>query len=113
MLTFVKNLKVATAAAAVFGFAVVLNFSIDARSNINGNPCLTSLESELVAHGPSLPPDPWEPVRLAHGPSLPPDPWEPVRLAHGPSLPPDPWEPVRLAHGPSLPPDPWEPVRAA
>ena len=44
-------------------------------------------------------------VQIAHGPSLPPDPWN-VRLAHGPSLPPDPWN-VRLAHGPSLPPDPW------
>jgi hypothetical protein len=26
-----------------------------------------------------------DPVLLAHGPSIPPDPWEGVRLAHGPS----------------------------
>src|SRR5690242_21528563 len=54
--------------------------------------------SELQAHGPTLPPDPWEtePSSLtAHGPTLPPDPWEtePSSLtAHGPTLPPDPWE---------------------
>jgi hypothetical protein len=64
----------------------------------------------LVAHGPSLPPDPWDGVRIAHGPSLPPDPWDGVRIAHGPSLPPDPWDGVRIAHGPSLPPDPWDGV---
>src|SRR6202162_1388592 len=72
---------------------------------------LTAPDSESIMHGPSLPPDPWEGVRLAHGPSLPPDPWEGLRLAHGPSLPPDPWEGLRLAHGPSLPPDPWEGLR--
>ena len=34
----------------------------------------------MVAHGPSIPPDPWEgtgsSIRVAHGPSIPPDPWE-------------------------------------
>jgi len=48
----------------------------------------------LLAHSPSVPPDPWD-VRLAHAPSVPPDPWD-VRLAHAPSVPPDPWD-VRLA----------------
>jgi hypothetical protein len=64
-----------------------------------------------VAHGPLLPPDPWEGnLMLAHGPLLPPDPWEGnLMLAHGPLLPPDPWEGnLMLAHGPLLPPDPWE-----
>lgn len=27
------------------------------------------------AHGPSLPPDPWD-AKPTHGPSLPPDPWD-------------------------------------
>ena len=70
---------------------------------------------KLVAltHGPSLPPYPWENLRVAHGPSLPPYPWENLRVAHGPSLPPYPWENLRVAHGPSLPPYPWENLRAA
>jgi hypothetical protein len=36
------------------------------------------LEPEAVtsAHGPSIPPDPWENGLVAHGPSIPPDPWE-------------------------------------
>jgi hypothetical protein len=48
-----------------------------------------------VAHGPSLPPNPWIPNCLtAHGPSLPPNPWIPNCLrGHGPSLPPNPWIP--------------------
>ena len=66
-------------------------------------------------------------VILAHGPSLPPDPWvgggagagtdSRSLIAHGPSLPPDPWvgggagagtdSRSLMAHGPSLPPDPW------
>ena len=65
----------------------------------------------LVAHGPSIPPNPWDGVRIAHGPSIPPDPWDGVRIAHGPSIPPDPWDGVRIAHGPSIPPDPWDGVR--
>ena len=31
------------------------------------------MQDRELAHGPSIPPDPWE---LAHGPSIPPDPWE-------------------------------------
>ena len=34
----------------------------------------------LLAHSPSIPPDPWDGVRLAHSPSIPPDPWDGVRL---------------------------------
>jgi hypothetical protein len=70
--------------------------------------------SSVVAHSPTIPPDPWEEegVRLAHSPTIPPDPWEEegVRLAHSPTIPPDPWEEegVRLAHSPTIPPDPWE-----
>jgi hypothetical protein len=29
----------------------------------------------VVAHGPTLPPDPWDGL-VAHGPTLPPDPWD-------------------------------------
>ena len=32
---------------------------------------------EVIAHGPTLPPDPWagSTENLTHGPTLPPDPW--------------------------------------
>jgi hypothetical protein len=32
----------------------------------------------MVAHGPILPPDPWDTLMVAHGPILPPDPWDTV-----------------------------------
>ncbi len=47
-------------------------------------------------------------LALAHSPSMPPDPWDGVRVAHSPSMPPDPWDGVRLAHSPSMPPDTWD-----
>ena len=63
-----------------------------------------------IAHGPGMPPDPWDQVRVAHGPGMPPDPWDQVRVAHGPGMPPDPWDQVRVAHGPGMPPDPWDQI---
>ncbi|MBZ5624046.1 MAG: hypothetical protein LAQ69_35905, partial [Acidobacteriia bacterium] len=55
------------------------------------------------------------PLNIAHGPSIPPDPWAggnaTTLIAHGPSIPPDPWAggnaTTLIAHGPSIPPDPW------
>jgi len=50
------------------------------------------------------------PVVIAHGPTLPPDPWAGTEnlVAHGPTLPPDPWAGTEnIVHGPTLPPDPW------
>jgi len=49
-------------------------------------------------------------VTLAHGPIMPPDPWDArVTVAHGPIMPPDPWDArVTVAHGPIMPPDPWD-----
>ena len=51
-----------------------------------------------------------EPVNVAHGPMMPPDPWDGnVTVAHGPMMPPDPWDGnVTIAHGPMMPPDPWD-----
>jgi hypothetical protein len=62
-------------------------------------PAFLSMEPSSVAilHGPSIPPDPWDGLRVAHGPSIPPDPWDGLRIAHGPSIPPDPWDGLRLA----------------
>jgi hypothetical protein len=30
----------------------------------------------MVAHGPIMPPDPWDTLMVAHGPIMPPDPWD-------------------------------------
>ena len=65
-----------------------------------------------TAHGPTMPPDPWEGTGsnlVAHGPTMPPDPWEGTGsnlIAHGPTMPPDPWEGTGsnlIAHGPTMP----------
>jgi hypothetical protein len=69
--------------------------------------------TELIAHGPTMPPDPWDGVNVAHGPTMPPDPWDGVNVAHGPTMPPDPWDGVKIAHGPTMPPDPWDGVKVA
>ncbi len=54
-------------------------------------PDATTATFNLLAHGASAPPDPWEGTLIAHGASAPPDPWESI-VAHGASAPPDPWE---------------------
>jgi hypothetical protein len=52
--------------------------------------CLASTK----AHGPTMPPDPWDARQtIAHGPTMPPDPWDARQtIAHGPTMPPDPWD---------------------
>jgi len=49
-------------------------------------------------------------VTVAHGPNMPPDPWDGnVAAKHGPNMPPDPWDGnVAAKHGPNMPPDPWD-----
>jgi len=121
MRKFFENRFAAAAILSLFSLATAWNAlngaAVPAASHI-----LLSPDVITVAHGPLLPPDPWETVaavRVGHGPLLPPDPWETVaavRVGHGPLLPPDPWETVaavRVGHGPLLPPDPWETVAVA
>jgi hypothetical protein len=33
---------------------------------------------DQIAHGPGMPPDPWDQIRVTHGPGMPPDPWDQV-----------------------------------
>ena len=40
----------------------------------NSGHMLLAPDAVLLAHGPSVPPDPWDSVRIAHGPTFPPDP---------------------------------------
>ena len=71
-------------------------------------------DARELAHGPTIPPDPWEDNSIQS-----PKPRPKPQLAHGPTIPPDPWEDnsiqspkprpkPQLAHGPTIPPDPWE-----
>jgi len=97
MKNLLENKVAALTVLVLFAIAVALNSYIGAAATAPARGlALADPENELVAHGPSLPPDPWESIRVAHGPSLPPDPWESIRVAHGPSLPPDPWESIQL-----------------
>ena len=50
-----------------------------------------------VAVGPTMPPPPWEEIRLAVGPTMPLPPWEEIRLAVGPTMPLPPWEEARVS----------------
>ena len=36
-------------------------------------------------------------VQLAHGPNMPPDPWDWNKVQHGPNMPPDPWDWAKVA----------------
>ena len=86
-----------------FAFSVVLFFSQAAFAWNSSHgalaPCAGILwmhfnGAVLMAHGPSMPPDPWDGnLKVANGPSMPPDPWDGnLKVAHGPSMPPDPWD---------------------
>ena len=84
--------------AVLFLFASAFTWNIlQGVGATNSGHMLLAPDAVLLAHGPSMPPDPWDGVRIAHGPSMPPDPWDGVRIAHGPSMPPDPWDGVRIA----------------
>ena len=83
--------------AVLFLFTSAFTWNIvDGAGAIVGGHILMAPDAVLLAHGPSVPPDPWDGVRIAHGPSVPPDPWDGVRIAHGPSVPPDAWDGVNV-----------------
>jgi len=85
------------AVLSLFAISFTWNASQGAALPFTGHLMMDSSGTQ-VAHGPSIPPDPWEgtgSTLTAHGPSIPPDPWEgtgSTLTAHGPSIPPDPWE---------------------
>jgi len=96
--------------ALVFALALAWNATQGTGLLLPGHGTWTS-GLVTVAHGPSLPPDPWvgggagaggsSRSLVAHGPSLPPDPWVGGGAGAGGS------SRSLVAHGPSLPPDPW------
>jgi hypothetical protein len=113
--SLLENKIAYVATVSLFTAALAWNLFHGGSSTVPGHMLLPleRPEAEFVAHGPTIPPDPWEGVQVAHGPTIPPDPWEGVRVTHGPTIPPDPWEGVRVTHGPTIPPDPWEGISLA
>ena len=81
-----------TITAGLFVFALMWNANRYAGPSLAGHGMFAPI---VIAHGPTLPPDPWAGTEnlVAHGPTLPPDPWAGTEnlVAHGPTLPPDPW----------------------
>ena len=69
------NKYTVAATIVLFALAFACNTSQGTAPSLPGS-ALTRLDTVAVAHGPSMPPDPWELNRVAHGPSMPPDPWE-------------------------------------
>src|ERR1022692_2668965 len=65
----------------LFTSAFTWNLVHGGRATVGGH-FLTVPDVTLLAHAPSIPPDPWDNVRIAHAPSIPPDPWDNVRIAH-------------------------------
>jgi hypothetical protein len=112
MRRFLENKFTVAAILLLFAVAFAWNTAEGAGWAIPGHFQI-GIHPATEGHGLSLPPDPWDQVRVAHGPGMPPDPWDQVRIAHGPGMPPDPWDQVRVAHGPGMPPDPWDQVRVA
>jgi hypothetical protein len=74
MRTFLEN-KLAAAVFPLFALAFACSIAQGVDPVVPGR-LLTDADLMLLAHGPSMPPDPWEKSRVAHGPSMPPEPWE-------------------------------------
>jgi hypothetical protein len=94
-----ENKLVVLAAVALFVVALGAN-SLMGGSMPAFASCLRFADNAVtVAHGPTLPPEPWL-QKPAHGPTLPPEPWDgaPALDAHARTP----------AHGPTLPPEPWK-----
>ena len=70
---FLQNKFTFAAVALMFALA----FTFNAVTGAVAPSCGFVKGPMLVAHGPILPPDPWDTnVTVAHGPILPPDPWD-------------------------------------
>jgi hypothetical protein len=91
---------------ALFTMALLWNVGHGSTGFLHPHAWMTS-ELSQIAHGASIPPDPWAGNVVAHGASIPPDPWAGNVVDHGASIPPDPWAGDFVAHGASIPPDPW------
>src|SRR5262245_21802769 len=105
MQRLLENKFAFAAIAFAFALALVWNATQGNGNLFPGHSVMMTTDFVTVAHGPSLPPDPWvgggtgagggSRTVVAHGPSLPPDPWvgggtgagggSRTVVAHGPS----------------------------
>jgi hypothetical protein len=108
MRKFFENKIAFATISSLFALAFALNFSqgATAPSGLHARPAAMT----AAMHGPTMPPNPWDGVRVGHGPTMPPNPWDGLTVAamHGPTMPPNPWDGVRVGHGPTMPPNPWD-----
>jgi hypothetical protein len=100
-----------------FAFAAVLVLFVTAvfwnNTQSGGFPAPDQWAASTViqlAHGPNIPPDPWDWNKAQHGSSTAQD---LTAANHGPNIPPDPWDWNKAQHGPNIPPDPWDWAKAA
>ena len=103
MRRFLENRIIVAAILILFATAFAWNAVQGARTAIpwhfqaGFHPAAVANGAESrIAHGPGMPPDPWDQIRVTHGPGMPPDPWDQIRVTHGPGMPPDPWDQVRI-----------------
>ena len=80
MRRFLENKFTVAAILLLFAGALLWNTAQGAGASVPWHFQIGLLPA-AEAHGLSLPPDPWDQVRVAHGPGLPPDPWDQVRVA--------------------------------
>jgi len=94
MRRFLENKIAFAAILSLFAIGFAWNTAQGITSHASRHLLVAPDGITTTAHGPTMPPDPWEgTVTIAHGPTMPPDPWEgTVTIAHGPTMPPDPWE---------------------
>src|SRR6266566_616292 len=105
MTRFFENKFAFLAVFTLFAIPFLWNLSHGSASLVNGHG-LMSPDTEMTAHGASIPPPPDTEIHLAHGSSIPPPPDMDFVLAHGSSIPPPPDMDFVLAHGSSIPPPP-------
>ena len=88
-------------AATVLAFGLARGWNTQQGAMQMPSHSLLGARPMMVAHGPSIPPDPWCPPGVVCGDNA------ATLVAHGPSIPPDPWVEGLVAHSPTMPPDPW------
>ena len=68
-------------AATVLAFAIAQGWNAQQGVTAISGHNLSALHPIMVAHGTTIPPDPWAPgtggTLVAHGTTIPPDPWAP------------------------------------
>jgi len=92
MRAFFENRLAFSAIVVMFAAACVWNSCHGVAALPSGHLFLEPIIT--VAHGPTMPPDPWDAnLAVKHGPTMPPDPWDAnLTVKHGPTMPPDPWD---------------------